>query len=101
MESLNRVTISRSALAHNFALCRQQAGEAAVMAMVKADGYGHGMVECARLFAACGAAAFGVAEAVEVLLHRGVLFCRVEGKKQGEEGAANTTPDQSSAASTS
>lgn len=43
----------------------------------------------------------GLAEAVEVLLHRGVLFCRVEGKKQGEEGAANTTPDQSSAASTS
>ncbi len=32
-----------------------------------------------------------LAEAVEVLLHRGVLFCRVEGKKQGEEGAANAT----------
>lgn len=35
------------------------------MAMVKADGYGHGMVECARVFADCGAAAFGVAELVE------------------------------------
>lgn len=65
MESLNRVTISRSALVHNFDLCREQAGGAAIMAMVKADGYGHGMVECARLFAARGAAAFGVAEAVE------------------------------------
>jgi len=35
------------------------------MAMVKADGYGHGMVECAHVFADCGAAAFGVAEVVE------------------------------------
>ena len=65
MQSLNRVTISRSALAHNFDLCRQRAGAAGVMAMVKADGYGHGMVECARLFADRGAVAFGVAEAVE------------------------------------
>ncbi|NLB06307.1 MAG: alanine racemase, partial [Desulfobulbaceae bacterium] len=65
MESLNRVTISRSALAHNFDLCRGQAGSAGGMAMVKADGYGHGMIECARLFAARGAVAFGVAEAVE------------------------------------
>jgi alanine racemase len=39
--------------------------------MIKADGYGHGMVECARLFAEEGAAAFGVAEAREgVLLRR-------------------------------
>ncbi len=33
--------------------------------MVKADGYGHGMVECARVFATEGAEAFGVAEASE------------------------------------
>ncbi len=35
------------------------------MPMVKADGYGHGMIECASVFAAEGAAAFGVAEALE------------------------------------
>lgn len=35
------------------------------MAMVKADAYGHGMVECAKIFTECGAAAFGVAEVVE------------------------------------
>jgi alanine racemase len=35
------------------------------MPLVKADGYGHGMVDCARIFAEQGAAAFGVAEAVE------------------------------------
>lgn len=65
IESLNRVLVSRSALAHNFALCRRASGNAAVMAMVKADAYGHGMLECARIFSRCGAAAFGVAEVVE------------------------------------
>ncbi len=65
VESLNNVVVSRSALRHNFSLCRQQAGNCGVMAMVKADGYGHGMKECARVFAGCGAAAFGVAEVIE------------------------------------
>lgn len=35
------------------------------MPLVKADGYGHGMIDCARIFAEQGAAAFGVAEAIE------------------------------------
>jgi len=39
-------------------------------------------------------------ERVEVLLHRGELFCRIEGKKQAEDGGA-ATPDQSRTASTS
>ncbi len=65
LESLNKVVVSRRALRHNFSVCSDQAGSSAVMAMVKADGYGHGMVECARVFADCGAAAFGVAEVVE------------------------------------
>ena len=39
-------------------------------------------------------------ERVEVLLHRGELVCRVEGKKQAEDGGA-ATPDQSRTASTS
>ena len=68
--SLNRIEISRSALRHNFRVCRQKAGQAWIMPMVKADGYGHGMVECARLFAGEGAAAFGVAEAREGILLR-------------------------------
>jgi alanine racemase len=65
MKSLNQITVSRAALIHNFKQCRNLAGNAAVMAMVKADAYGHGMVDCARIFAQLGAAAFGVAEAVE------------------------------------
>lgn len=63
--SLNRVEVSRAALQLNFRLCRKMAGDARIMPMVKADGYGHGMVECARIFAAEGADAFGVAEAFE------------------------------------
>ena len=35
------------------------------MPLVKSDGYGHGQADCARIFAAEGAAAFGVAEVVE------------------------------------
>ncbi|NOQ45696.1 MAG: alanine racemase [Desulfobulbaceae bacterium] len=65
MESLNRVEISRTALRHNFLLLRKQAADATVMVMVKADGYGHGMIECAKVFSELGACAFGVAEAVE------------------------------------
>jgi alanine racemase len=65
MNSLNRVEISRSALVHNFTLCRSLAGDADIMVMVKADGYGHGMISCARIFAEQGAAALGVAEAGE------------------------------------
>jgi len=68
--SFNRVEISRSALRHNFGLCRKKAGSAGIMPMIKADGYGHGMLECARIFAAEGAAAFGVAEAREGVLLR-------------------------------
>ena len=41
------------------------AGNAAILALVKADGYGHGMIDCARIFVECGVAAFGVAEAFE------------------------------------
>ena len=63
--SLNRVEISRSALQHNYKFCSNMAGGAKIMPLVKADGYGHGMIECARLFAGEGADAFGVAEACE------------------------------------
>ena len=74
MKSLNEIRISRSALAHNFTVCQRQAGKAAIMPMIKADGYGHGMLECAGVFAQSGAAAFGVAEVVEGLRLRQAGF---------------------------
>lgn len=72
MNSLNRVQISRSALMHNYQVCRHWADGRAIMPLVKADGYGHGMVDCARIFAGQGAAAFGVAEASEGVQLRAV-----------------------------
>jgi alanine racemase len=64
------VEISLPALVHNFTLLKQRAGNSAVLAMVKADSYGHGMVECARALSAAGADCFGVAEAVEGVVLR-------------------------------
>ena len=40
--------ISRSALQHNFRLVKSLVGEARVVAVIKANGYGHGAVEVAR-----------------------------------------------------
>ncbi|MCI5144000.1 MAG: alanine racemase [Candidatus Electrothrix sp. AR3] len=63
VESFNRVEISLSALCFNYALLKKRAPATAVLAMIKADGYGHGMVECAQ--ALTSADCFGVAETVE------------------------------------
>ncbi len=53
------VTIDLDALRHNLAQVRLRAPGAKVMAVVKADGYGHGLERVARALA--GAEAFGVA----------------------------------------
>jgi alanine racemase len=50
-------------------LCRR-AGDAAVMAVVKADGYGHGMLPCARAALSAGATWLGVAFVDEALALR-------------------------------
>ncbi|MDB6164297.1 MAG: alr [Xanthomonadaceae bacterium] len=52
-------TIHTDALRHNLAQVRQRAPRSRVMAVVKADGYGHGLERVAR--ALSGADAFGVA----------------------------------------
>jgi alanine racemase len=48
-------------LIHNFRVTRAAVGDAAIMAAVKADAYGHGAVECARALESAGADWFGVA----------------------------------------
>jgi alanine racemase len=54
--------IDLDALASNFQNVRQRVGSVVnVMAVVKADAYGHGAVECARRLTAEGASHFGVA----------------------------------------
>ena len=53
--------IDLAAVRANVAELRRRAGDAAVMAVVKADGYGHGMLPCARAAIAGGATWLGVA----------------------------------------
>jgi alanine racemase len=61
--------VDLAAIRDNVAALREHAGDAAVMAVVKADGYGHGMLPAARAALAGGAHWLGVAypdEAVEL-----------------------------------
>lgn len=69
-KSLNNIEISLDALCHNFSLLKQQVQNRPVLAMVKADAYGHGMVECAAALADRGVECFGVAEVVEGVILR-------------------------------
>ncbi len=59
MSRLATATIHLGALRHNLARARAQAGDARVLAVVKADAYGHGLERVARALA--DADAFGVA----------------------------------------
>src|SRR3954454_11373652 len=70
MEVPARASISCTAIRDNVALLRERAGGADVMAMVKADGYGHGAVPAARAALAGGATWLGVAILPEALALR-------------------------------
>jgi alanine racemase len=59
--------IDLDAIRANVATLKQRAGDAGVMAVVKADGYGHGMVPSARAALDGGATWLGVAMADEAL----------------------------------
>ena len=62
--------IDLDAIAHNVRVLKEHAGPAAVMAVVKADGYGHGASQVARAALAAGAAELGVATIDEALALR-------------------------------
>jgi alanine racemase len=71
VHSYNRVTINPQALSDNFRIIQEKTGpEVKVLAMVKADGYGHDMIRAAKTFAAAGCEAFGVAEVGEAVTLR-------------------------------
>jgi alanine racemase len=66
IRSSNRVTVSLAALRHNYHILSATTPEGVpLLAMVKGDGYGHGMVEAARAFVQAGCRIFGVAELCE------------------------------------
>jgi len=62
--------VDLDAIAHNVGVLREHAGGAAVMAVVKADGYGHGASAVARAALAAGVAELGVATVGEALALR-------------------------------
>ena len=57
--------ISLAALRHNFGLLQHAAGSATVCAVVKANAYGHGAIDCAKALEAAGAQWFGVTTTME------------------------------------
>jgi len=64
--SFNRIEIDITALQNNFQSIQQIAGQhVRVMAVVKSDAYGHGLVECAQAIYRVGGRTFGVAEVWE------------------------------------
>ncbi|MBZ5655518.1 MAG: alanine racemase [Acidobacteriia bacterium] len=92
--------VSLAALAANFRAVRKHVGESvAVCAVVKADGYGHGAVECARALESEGATWLGVTDANEGVALRGAgigtRILLMTGIWKGEEegiAAQNLTP---------
>ena len=59
--------VDLDAIAHNVAILREHADTAAVMVVVKADGYNHGAVEVAQAALAAGARELGVTTVDEAL----------------------------------
>jgi alanine racemase len=64
------VEVDLDAIASNVASLRERAGSALVMAVVKADAYGHGLVPAARAALRGGAASLGVAQVAEAIAAR-------------------------------
>ena len=65
-DSANRVWVSAKALQANYRLLQSALpSDTPLLAMVKADAYGHGMIDAASAFAAVGCRHFGVAELPE------------------------------------
>lgn len=65
-----RAVVDLAAIRHNVGVLAEHAGPAAVMAIVKADGYGHGLLPVARAALAGGATWLGTAQVSEALALR-------------------------------
>src|SRR4051794_3350577 len=64
------IVVDRGAIRRNVERLREHVADAQVMVVVKADGYGHGIVEAARAARAGGATWLGVADRAEALALR-------------------------------
>ncbi len=62
-----QATVSSSALQHNLNVVRQHAQHAKIMAVIKANGYGHGLIQVAHaLMAADAFATLNISEAIDL-----------------------------------
>lgn len=77
MNAYNKAIIDTDALAHNYRYLCRRAPSSKMMAMVKSDGYGHSMIESARVLSENGCQSFGVAELSEGVDLR-ISGCREE-----------------------
>ena len=57
-------------LESNYLALKEMVGSVKVMPAVKANGYGHGIVQCSQVLAECGADYLGVGSADEAILLR-------------------------------
>src|SRR6516164_11584886 len=71
MNASPETLIDLDAVKGNVAALRRHVGGASVMAVVKSDGYGHGMIPAARAALAGGASWLGVVTVAEALALRG------------------------------
>lgn len=71
MSVTSAARVDLAAISHNVELLRRSAGGTALMAIVKADGYGHGIIPAARAAVAGGASWLGVATLGEAMTLRG------------------------------
>lgn len=74
MSVTTEARVDLAAIRHNVELLRERAAGAGVMAVVKADGYGHGLAPAARAAVAGGASWLGVALIDEALALREAGF---------------------------
>ena len=65
-----KAIINTKALVHNLGVIRQLAPEQKILAMVKADAYGHGLITCAKALAEASVDGFGVARIAEAMALR-------------------------------
>jgi alanine racemase len=66
----SKVKISLSALSHNFQTIKGLVTPSEVLCVVKANAFGHGIIECSHTLEKCGAKWFGVALVEEGILLR-------------------------------
>ena len=67
---MRELVIDLDAVVHNLDVMRSRAGGAMVMGVVKANGYGHGMIEIAKTLESAGVDYLGVADNEEALALR-------------------------------